>query len=311
MKVKQNDVDISTYITSVNWSGSSEQVSRTLSYNVANNPLDKDLKSPSIALGDIITFYDGGKRRYIGIATGKEKKTELGEVTVESKDFLHYLIRDKYSGTFKNTTAEKITQRVCGSVGVGTKDLVKTGIHIKKMLAENDSIYNIIVKAYNKASVKQKKYYMPYMKGTKLSVKEKWKSSGVELYLDIENASYSENSDSMVNQVVIYNDKGKKIGVVKDQQSINRYGRYQEIYTKEKGVNSKTAAMKLFQGKTKEASVRAIGDIRAVAGTSIKIKDKTTGLVGTYYITSDSHTWENGIHMMDLTIQFGRNREAV
>lgn len=311
MNIKQNDVDISNYVTSVTWSGSSEQVSRTLSYSVANNPYDSELKSPSAALGDIIKFYENGKRIYIGIVTSKEKKTELGDVTVDSKDFLHYLIRDKFSGTFKNSNAEKITQAVCKSVGVGTKDLAKTKIHIKKILSESDSVYNIIVKAYNKASIKNNKYYMPYMKGTKLSVKEKWKSSGVELYLNIENAEYSENSDSMVNQVIIYNEKGKKIGVVKDQQSINQYGRYQETYTKEKGINSKTGAMKLLHGKTKEASVSAIGDVRAIAGTSIKIKDKATGLSGTYYITSDSHTWQNGVHMMSLTIRFSKNRESV
>ena len=311
MIVKQNDIDISSYVTSVTWSGSSEQVSRPLSYNVAHNPNDDSLKSPAAALGDIIKFYENGKRLYLGIVTAREKKSEFGEISVNSKDFLHYLIRDKFSGTFKNTTAEKITQKVCSSVGIGTKDLAKTNIHIKKILSESDSVYNTIVKAYNKASVKNKKYYMPYMKGTKLSVKEKWKSSGVELYMNIEEASYSENSDSMVNQVVIYNEKGKKIGIVKDQQSINQYGRYQETYTKEKGINPNTGARKLLEGKVKEASIRAIGDIAAVSGTSIKIKDIATGLSGTYYITSDSHTWQNGNHMMDLTIRFSKNRESV
>ena len=312
MKVMQNDIDISDYVTSVTWAGSSSQVSRTLSYSVANNPLDSELPSPTAALGDIVKFFDDeNKRRFIGIVTGREKKSELGDITVECKDFLHYLIRDKYSGTFKNTTAESITRKVCSAVGIGTKDLIKTKIHIKKLLAEGESAYSVIVKAYNKASVKQKKYYMPYMKGTKLSVKQKWKSSGVELCMDIESASYSENSDSMVNQVAIYNDKGKKIGVVRDNESIRRYGRYQEIYTKEKGVNSKTAATKLFHGITKEASVRAIGYVEAISGNSIKITEKSTGLSGTYYITTDSHTWENGIHMMDLTIRWKRSREAV
>lgn len=310
MKVKQNGVNISDYVTSVTWSGSAEQVSRTLSYAVANNPNDKGLHTPTAALGDIITFFEGS-RQYVGVVTGREKLSDMGNVTVETKDFLHYLIRDKYSGTFKNTTAEAITQRVCKSVGIGTKDLVKTKIHIDKLLAENDSAYNVIVKAYNKASKKQKKYYMPCMKGTKLSVKEKWKDSGVTLYLNITNAQYRENTDSVVNQVVIYSDKGKRIGVVKDTNSINRYGMYQEMYTKEQGINARNAAKKLLSGKTKEATVNAVGDIRAVAGTSIRIKDKATGLVGTYYIISDNHKWENGVHTMDLTIAFKKAREAV
>lgn len=311
MKIRQNGVDITKYVTSVEWEGSSEQVSRSVTYTVANNPNDKGLHSPAAVLGDIVTFYPGEKRQYIGIVTSREKKSDLGDISVGSKDFLHYLIRDKYSGTFKNTTAEHITQRVCSAVGIKTKNLAKTGIHIKKMLAEGESIYGIIVRAYNKASVHRREYYMPKMDGTKLTVVEKWKPSGVELSVNMESISYSENSDEMINQVVIYDSKGKKIGEVKNQQSINRYGKYQDIYTKEKGVNSKTAALKMLKGITKELSVRALGNVDAVAGTSLKIKDKATGVTGTFYITSDRHTWENGTHMMDLTLQYAKSKEVV
>lgn len=310
MKIKQNSVDISKYITSVTWSGSSEQVSRELSFNIANNPTDSAFKSPTPVLGDIISFYEG-KRLFVGIVTGRSKRTELGDVTVDSKDFMHYLIRDKYSGTFKNTTAEKITEKICRDMGISTKNIERTKIHIKKLLADSEEAYSVIVKAYNKASQKNCKYYMPIMDGTKLSVIEKWKPSGVTLEKgNIETAEYNENSDEMVNQVAIYSEKGKKIGIIKDNQSINKYGLYQETYTKEKGIKKK-AAEKLYKGTTKEATITALGDIRAIAGRSLKIKNKATGLSGTYYITSDSHTFENGIHKMQLNIEFRKTRESV
>lgn len=311
MKIKQNSVDISKYTTSVTWSGSSEQVSRELSFNIANNPTDSAFKSPTLVLGDIISFYEG-KRLFVGIVTGRSKSTELGDVTVDSKDFMHYLIRDKYTGTFKNTNAEKITDKICKYFGIKTKKITQTKIHIKKLLADSEEAYNVIVKAYNKASIKNGKFYMPIMEGTKLSVVEKWQPSGVVLEVgNIENAEYNENSDEMVNQVAIYSEKGKKIGIIKDNQSINRYGLYQETYTKEKGINAKNAAKKLYKGTTKEATITALGDIRAIAGRSIKIKNKATGLSGTYYITSDSHTFENGIHKMQLNIEFRKTRESV
>lgn len=311
MKIKQNSVDISKYITSVTWSGSSEQVSRELSFNIANNPTDSAFKSPTPMLGDIISFYEG-KRLFVGIVTGRSKSTELGDVTVDSKDFMHYLIRDKYTGTFKNTTAEKVTDKICRYFDIKKKNIAQTKIHIKKLFAESEGAYNVIVKAYNKASIKNGKYYMPIMEGTKLSVIEKWQPSGVVLEVgNIENAEYNENSDEMVNQVAIYSEKGKKIGIIKNNQSINKYGLYQETYTKEKGVNAKKAAEKLYKRTTKEATITALGDIRAIAGRSIKIKNKATGLSGTYYITSDSHTFENGIHKMQLNIEFRKTRESI
>ena len=54
----------------------------------------------------------------------------------------------------------------------------------------------------------------------------------------------------------------------------------------------------------KEASVEAIGNINAVAGKSIEIKDKATGLVGTFYIASDTHVFENGVHTMSLELSW-------
>jgi hypothetical protein len=109
----------------------------------------------------------------------------------------------------------------------------------------------------------------------------------------------------MVDQVRIYNSKGKQVGVVKNAGNIKRYGIYQSVYTKEKGVNAKTAAKNMLSGVEKKVNIEAIsGNIKCVAGDGIVVFDKATGLNGVFWIQNDTHTWDNGIHTMSLELSF-------
>ena len=289
----------------VEWSGTENQCSRQIAFSIPNNPYDKNFKGTTkIKLGDLTRLYNDKKRIFVGTVTSREKSAEIGTCEYTSTDFMSHLLKSNGTYKFKNTSPERITIKVCNDAGVKTKNLADSRIGIEKMFFEDQCIYDIIVKAYRKAKTKTKKKYMPVMDGTKVSVVEKGKSSGVVLRqgIDIISASYTDTTDDMINKVVIYNDKLKRLGQVQNKNNITKYGIYQGIYTKEKGVDAKAAARNLLVGITKEASIEAIGNINAVSGKSIKIEDKATGLIGTFYISSDTHTFENGIHTMTLEL---------
>ena len=91
-------------------------------------------------------------------------------------------------------------------------------------------------------------------------------------------ASYEETIENMVDQVKIYNDKGKQVGVVKNAAHIKRYGIYQSVYTKEKGVNAQTAAKNMLNGIEKKVNVSTIdGNIKCISGNAVKVTDAATG----------------------------------
>lgn len=46
------------------------------------------------------------------------------------------------------------------------------------------------------------------------------------------------------------------------------------------------------------------GDLRCIAGNGVEVYDQATGLSGLFWIDSDSHTWENGTHIMNLELNF-------
>ena len=173
---------------------------------------------------------------------------------------------------------------------------------------DESGAYDTIMAAYTKAAKSTGKKYMCYMQGKKFCTKVKGTVvSGYSLdeRRNIVSSSYEETIENMVDQVRIYNDKGKQIGVVKNAGHLKRYGLYQEIYTKEKGVNAKKAARHMLVGVEKRVNAEVIdGNIKCTAGSGIKVHDKATGLDGLFWIDSDTHTWEGGRHTMSLELNF-------
>lgn len=289
----------------IEWSGTDVQCSRQITFSVAWNPYDR-IEKNNIALGDLVYLYDGKKSIFLGQVTSREKKGTIGTAEYTAMDFMHHLLRSNGTYKFKNKTPEAITKILCKSLGIGVSKLATTRFNIAKVIYEDQCIYDIIVGVYKKAKAHTKKKYMPVMDGKRVSVIAKGKSSGVNLGqgYNVTDATYSDTLDNMVDKVVIYNEKRKKLGEVKNKKHISKYGTYQQAYTKEKGVNAKKSAKALLVGITKTATVTAVGNIKAISGRSIVLKDKATGLSGTFYITSDTHTFENNTHMMTLELSW-------
>lgn len=297
---------------SVEWSGTDNQCSRQLSFTIPCNPYDKSFEKLDIKLGDLIYLYDGSTQLFIGTVTTREKSAEIGTASYTAMDFMHHLLRSTGTYKFTKTTPEKITKKVCSDLKIQTVKLASTKCNIKKLIFEGDCIYDIIITAYRKAKATTGKNYLPVMVGNKVSVIQKGTSSGVKLAqgVTITGATYTDTTDNMVDRVNIYSDKRKKLGQVEAKKNIETYGVYQQTYTKESGVNAKKEAKAMLVGVTKQASIESIGDVKAISGYSIEIDDKATGLSGTFFITSDSHTFADGVHTMSLELSWGNEMEV-
>lgn len=296
----------------IEWSGTDTQASRQIVFTIPVNPYDRDFKNAAIKLGDIVSLYAGKSRLFVGVVTNREKTAAIGTASYTAKDFMHYLLRSYISQIFRDKTPEQIARQVCKMAGVTAGDLAKTGVNIKKLIFDDKSIYDIIIRAYRGAVAKTGKKYMPVMDGKKLSVIIKGTDSKVTLEQgkDITGATYTDTTDNMVNLVRIYNDKKKQIGAVEKKNLTKKYGIYQSTYTKEKGTDAKKEAESMMVGITKEASVEAIGNVMAVSGKSIVIYDKAAGMSGKFYITSDTHVFENGTHTMTLELAWKNTMES-
>lgn len=302
-------------IVTCEWSGTENQAARQLQFTLPWNPYDKGFNNKKVTLGDRVKLYDEKKLLFSGIVTSREKTATIGTASFSAYDYMHYLLRSKVSRVFHNTTPRAVTVNLCNQVKVKTGKLQDPKINIPRVIYKEQSIYDIIVAVYRKAYLsstgKAKIKYMPMMSGDKLSVVKKGVSCGVTLKqdADILSATYHDTTDNMVNHVTIYNESNYKVSVQQDKKLINKYGYYMEAYTKEKGATASQKAKNLIVGVTKEASVEAIGNVKCVAGKSLKIYDKATGITGKFYITSDSHSFRDGVHTMKLELSQSNNME--
>lgn len=310
MRLNWKDTNITGYITSVAWSGSAKQAARTVAFSVAYSPNDKNVKTLNIKLGDKITFYpgypDNKKVKFIGIVTCRERRSEAGELQYTATDGMMHLLRSSGTYRFANKTPEKITQMICKDVKVNVGSLAKTNIPISKIFFQERPYYEIIMAAYTKAYRKNKKKYIAQMNGTKLEVIEKGKiipNFHICQGERITESSYSEDIDSMVNRVYIYDSNNNKIGSVSNANWIKKYGVFQNAISVDSGTG-KTEAKAELQGINKTASLSMIGDYRCVAGLGVIIKDSRTGLKGKFWIENDSHEWNNGIYTTTLELAF-------
>lgn len=310
MKIMWNDAKITGYVTSVTWAGSAKQAARTVVFSVAYSPNDKNAKTLGIKLGDKIVFYPGypddKKTKFVGIITQRERKSEMGELQYTATDGMMHLLRSSGTYRFANKTPEKIAQMVCRDVKVKTGSIAKTKMPIAKIFFQERPYYEIIMAAYTKAYRKNKKKYIAQMNGDKLEVIQKGKvipNFHIRQGERITESSYTEDLDSMVNRVYIYDSNNNKIGSVSNSNWIKKYGIFQNAISVDSG-NGKTEAKAELQGINKTANLTMIGDYRCISGLGVIIEDSRTGLKGKFWIENDSHEWNGGVYTTTLELAF-------
>lgn len=310
MKIMWNDAKITGYVTSVTWAGSAKQAARTVVFSVAYSPNDKNVKTLGIKLGDKIVFYPGypddKKTKFVGIITQRKRKSEMGELQYTATDGMMHLLRSSGTYRFANKTPEKIAQMVCRDVKVKTGSIAKTNMPIAKIFFQKRPYYEIIMAAYTKAYRKNKKKYIAQMNGDKLNVIQKGKvipNFHIRQGERITESSYTEDLDSMVNRVYIYDSNNNKIGSVSNSNWIKKYGIFQNAISVDSG-NGKTEAKAELQGINKTANLTMIGDCRCVSGLGVIIEDSRTGLKGKFWIENDSHEWNGRVYTTTLELAF-------
>lgn len=307
---RANTIDITNAVASISWGGSISQAARTAEIAILNAPNDKNINGLNlkIAAGDTIKLLENGTLIFVGTVITKELTSETGTVTYSCTDFLNHLLKSTGVYNFSNTTAERITKRVCTDFGIATGTIVETKAPIKKMIIDGSAIYDIIMMAYTKAAKQTGQKYICRMEGAKLTVKKKGtviKNFILSEQSNITNVTQEETIENMVNVVKIYDDKRKQLGEVKNKNWVAKYGIYQQIYKKEKGVNAQTAAKNMLTGIEKKVTLESInGNLSCIAGNGVKVYDQATKLTGIFWIESDTHTWQNGIHTMSLELSY-------
>ena len=301
--------NITNAVSRIVWKGSASEAARSVDFDYINAPYDNTVNLPGISTGDYISLEDSKEGEiFFGQIFGIEKSSQTGTITFTAYDMMKHLLESTGQYNFKNLTAEAIVAQVCADIQVPIRHLHPTGVNIASMICDKMKMYDIVMAAYTKAHhITGDKYFaMIYKRGLGV-YKTEWAVKGFTLSenSNIFASSISESMDEIKNKILIFDDKGKQIGEVKDDESLKKFGVFQEIYSKEEGVDPTTGANNLLKIKPSQSiKMSAIGDINCLSCYFVEVKDTATGLSGKYWISSDTHTFENGTYKMELELRF-------
>lgn len=307
--VALNGADITGMVTKVEWSGNIEEAARSCSISYVNAPYDPVVKSlPVPVLGDYISVSDHGAEIFFGRINGAEKSSNYGSISATCVEDSNLLAKNKCKyNFFGHESPESITAKILADYGFPVGSLEGTGVEITSLVINGDTILDAIGKAYGEATKKTGDKYRVFMRGRAVCVEKQGRTAATYLLSEAKNileTHYTEKSDNLVNRVVLYDKNGDRTGEITDGASMGRYGTYTEIASDEVNVDAGSQGASMLNGPEQTLSVKALGNAACVAGCAVTIEDTATNIHGTYWIKSDSHTWENNVHTMDLELDF-------
>ena len=317
-----NDKDITSYVTSFTWSGSNDTAARKVDFSVLFNTSKKDssFKNQPIKLGDTLVIKyilsdDPLNTKEVTLFKGKvwtaNRSTNDYTKSFTAYDGLILLAKSKINKKFKNTTVLDDIKQVANEWGFGV--LLDKGVTLNAkgdFIADGMTCTEIFKKALDIQSQKDKKSYavMGIDENNNIIIGDNATQEVTAVTLtdttNILSSSYGESLESLISLVYIANNEGNTndSNCIKDDSLITKYGKITEIYKPDKKVDTKTAATALMHGIDTEASIEAIGNIFCISGKSVAIQEEN--LKGKFFIKSDSHTFQNGIHKMNLSLDF-------
>ena len=297
-------LDITNLLTSITWSGDYKSCARKLEFSLLNGN-NINIPKVDIPLMSMVLFYEDNNELFRGFVYEREKSSD-NTMSFLCYDYCAKLNDIKVSYNIKNETASSIYNKFLTEYKLNKGDVANATTKIKKVFL-GTTAYDMIMTAYSEEAKATGKKYMLYSKGDKFYSSEK---GNVKLELSFEegknilSSSFKESVSGMVNKVLIVDDNGNKVSEAKNDDWLKTYGLFQEVYKKEENKDANAEAKALLNGISQSCSLSGFGDTTCITGYGVQVKDTNTGLIGLFYIDSDTHTWQGGNYTIDLELNF-------
>lgn len=304
-KATGEKLDITNLLTTITWSGDYKSCARKLEFSLISSANDINIPKVDIPLMSLILFYEDNNELFRGFVYEREKSSD-NSMSFLCYDYCAKLNDIKVSYNIKNETASSIYNKFLTEYKLNKGDIAQANTKIKKVFL-GVTAYDMIMSAYTEEAKATGKKYMVYSKGDKFCSSEK---GNVKLKLSFEegknilSSNFKESVSNMVNKVLIVDDNGNKVSEVKNDDWLKTYGLFQDVYKKQEDKDANAEAKAMLNGVEQTCSLTGFGDTTCITGYGVQVKDTYTGLVGLFYIDSDTHTWEGGKYTIDLELNF-------
>ena len=266
-----------------------------------------------ITEGDIVSLTYGDKKVFVGYIF-ERNIDKTGSISVTAYDQLKYFNNsDTY--VFEDIKASEVIKRIAEDYSMTIGTIEDTGIKIPSIVADNQTLLDIIYDALDKTVAAGNKVYVFYDDYGKLTLKS-FASMQVNLMLCEDTVSDYEYTSSIeddtFNQIVLYYDnsetKKREYFTASSKDAINQWG----LLRKTEKIDATEGAQKLadlylamYNKKTRKLSIKeAFGrpDIRAGSLVPVIMKVGDVNLRNFMLVEKASHTWSNGKYFMNLDL---------
>lgn len=310
MRLVINTEDLSKFYTTATWSGEKGQAARKLEFDLVVSGTDKNLPKPTVPIGGNCLFFDDEDAEnplFDGEILYKDKSVDSNVMKVTAVDRLFRTNQSETSYTFENKPIEDVAKQVFGDCGLRCGHIARGGT--VNRIFDIKSPYEIVLICYKMQEEATKVPYIIRMEGEEVAIRERGKIVAkyeLDGKANLLNASYSESGENLVSTVKMFNDNGDEIGEVTGEGK-----GMTKLYRQEEGEDPKTRAKAILKGIEREASVRVLGDYDLITGNAVIVHEPFTGLQGKFYIDSDTHTFANNYHVVELKLSYENTMEDV
>lgn len=310
--VYDGDLILDPLVQSIRWSGDVTTAVRTLEVSLKAT-IDGRSRVFTVEAGKELRLNDGSDELFRGVIFSHKIDAD-GNMSLTAYDENIYLTKNYDDSVFKNMTASGIIRQLCADFGIPVGDIDNTGFVIPRLICRDNSLWEMMTMALTITRNQTGRRFFIFSQGGRLHLKER-KARVLEWVLEngtnIIGASYSQSIEDLRNQVkVIGGDREQNplIATIKDQALIDMFGTMQHLaYADADATQSEVdqLARELLDQLGKiadEATIEVIGLNECIAGVSVYVYESMTGIIGSYYVTSDEHTFEGGVHRMYIRL---------
>jgi hypothetical protein len=287
--------DITSLISSAKWSTKRTGSPASLELTVI---ADKDIVWDH---GGIVTLKDGKTGLFYGYVF-KLSMSEESEITVTAYDQTRYL-KNKDTYVFEGKRADQITAKIAADFQIKTGVLANTGYVIPSMVEDNQTLFDIILKALDMTLVNTGKMFYLWDDFGSLRISDV-ADSKLDLFIgdsslatgytyasDIDTETYNkiklvrDNKDTGKRDVYIFQDSNnmKFWGILQNFEKVNE--NLNEAQIKQRGDKM----IELYNRPKRSFEVSALSDLSVRAGRALFIGITEIGIKQFFIIEEASH----------------------
>lgn len=324
---KKIGYDISDLVQRTMWSGRKNSPARSLQLVLLDDPAQGNSSRADIDVyeGNHLIFFEDTKELFRGIIM-KQLQSSDHTLTIIAYDNAIYLSNNRDSFSYKKKTLTDVFLDICKRYGISRGETAMVKYKIQVLADVNVTIFDIMCNALSQTyKGTGERFYMISKQGQLHLLRRKEQITKLILetgeeesdYGNITQYSYSKDISNTRTRLKLISENGKVIAKWSDMDLEEKIGMMQDVQVPDDSL-SKSKLKKLvitmldeLKKPAESLNITALGISSIYSGIAVYISIPEIGIGRTFYVDSDTHTWDGDFHTMKLTLNFAKDLESI